>query len=370
MLIVNDITAGALPHKAVLLGAEVDVVHEDQLAMCAGQWAEGRMRKAALAAASSAAAAGSAATAAAPSSASRGRKRRPTGSEATASAPEASAATPPPGTCTWHVGRVATGGAESRKTRGAFVPDEDYTPCFDAIVFGSALLDAARKDEHRQQQMEELTKLWKRPDGVRLPERVELKARDHEFDRPNFYHASLPDPRLRLAGVEGALRALGEPCALSEGGAAYSTNDDGLVFHGLHAILPAPTAPASAVLHPRPNVNAPKATRPARASGKGGPPPAAATAAAAAASTSAALAPPTSAEDEAGATVVAGVLECFATLPSGELIAGGLEAFDAMRQKEEKYQRSAVARATYLGVQLHLKREERKPKAPKTAATE
>jgi hypothetical protein len=88
----------------------------------------------------------------------------------------------------------------------------------------------------------------------------------------------------------------------------------------------------------------------------------------------------------------AGVHECSAKLPDGkEPLAATLEAFAKLLNTsranpeglkrvlektvaeltpaEELGARSAVARATYLGVKLRLKREApKRPKAPKTAA--
>ena len=55
------------------------------------------------------------------------------------------------------------------------------------------------------------------------------------FSRRSLYGA-VPDAALTLAGVEGALLALGKPCAPSEGGTLVDTSDVGLAFHGLHAV--------------------------------------------------------------------------------------------------------------------------------------
>jgi hypothetical protein len=258
---------------------------------------------------------------------------------------------------------VATGGAEARKTRGAFMPSTQY----DAVVLGAALLDEMRDDKHRLEHSKAIVDRWSKT-RKGIPEPAQLHETDHAFDRADFYTHSLPEAfkgRRCLAGVEGALRALGEPCAQADGGAPFATNDDGLVFHGVHTVLP----------YLVPVEGSRKRSR--------------ATAAASLVSTSSADRSDEPADEP---MIRAGVHECSAKLPDGkEPLAATLEAFAKLlntsranpeglkrvlektvaklTRAEELGARSAVARATYLGVKLRLKREApKRPKAPKTAA--
>jgi hypothetical protein len=277
----------------------------------------------------------------------------------------------------WHVGRVATGGAEARKTRGAFMPSTGSEAVYDAVVLGAALLDEMRDDKHRLEHSKAIVDRWSKKTGKVIPEPAKLVEKVHEFDRADFYTDSLPEAfkgtdsfpeafkeHRCLAGVEGALRALGEPCAQADGGAPFATNDDGLVFHGVHTVLPYLVT-----------VEGGKRSR--------------ATAAASLVSTSSADRSDEPADEP---MIRAGVHECSAKLPDGkEPLAATLEAFAKLlntsranpeglkrvlektvaklTRAEELGARSAVARATYLGVKLRLKREApKRPKAPKTAA--
>ena len=356
VLIVNDTTAGKLPFEAAVLGFDVDVVNDDQLANEAGKRAAEKMEKMWQA----------------------GRAHGPT-ALAAAAAPSSEAK---PGRISWHVGRVATGGAEARKTRGAFMPNKKY----DAVVLGAALLDEMRDDKHRLEHSKAIVERWSKT-GYRIPEPAQLHETDHAFDRADFYTHSLPEAfkgRRCLAGVEGALRALGEPCAQADGGAPFATNDDGLVFHGVHTVridrlyqalespVEAPKAEETPV--PRRETNGASRRRSRIKTSSG-------------CASSADRSAPSDEPSAAGATdadeIRAGVRECSAKLPDGkESLAATLEAFAKLLISDDprglqqvleqsvaelsRGARSAVARATYLGVKLRLRREA--PKRPKTAA--
>ena len=343
VLIVNDTTAGKLPFEAAVLGFDVNVVNDDQLATEAGKRAVEAL-----------------AAAAAPSSEAK------------------------PGRISWHVGRVATGGAEARKTRGAFMPSKQY----DAVVLGAALLDEMRDDKHRLEHSKAIVDRWSKT-RKGIPEPAQLHETDHAFDRADFYKHSLPEAfkgRRCLAGVEGALRALGEPCAQADGGAPFATNDDGLVFHGVHTVridrlyqalespMEAPKAEETPVPRRETNGESRRRSRIKTSS---------------VCASSADRSAPSDEPSAAGAAdadeIRAGVRECSAKLPDGEeSLAATLEAFaklltsdsddprglhQVLEQPVSKLSRgarSAVARATYLGVKLRLRREA--PKRPKTAA--
>eukprot|EP00900_Chrysochromulina_parva_P022874 jgi/Chrpa1/521/Chrysochromulina_OHIO_Genome00012396-RA len=328
VLIVNDTTAGKLPFEAAVHGFDVDVVNDDQLANEAGKRAR-TLDETAL----------------------PGSHSKPTDQI----------------NIYWHVGRVATGGAEARKTRGAFMPNTGSEAVYDAVVLGAALLDEMRDDKHRLEHSKAIVDRWSKT-RKGIPEPAQLVEKVHEFDRSDFYTKSLPEAFVEhrcLAGVEGALRALGEPCAQADGGAPFATNDDGLVFHGVHTVLP----------YLVPVEGSRKRSR--------------ATAAASLVSNSSADRSDEPADEP---MIRAGVHECSAKLPDGkEPLAATLEAFAKLLNTsranpeglkrvlektvaeltpaEELGARSAVARATYLGVKLRLKREApKRPKAPKTAA--
>ena len=396
VLIVNDTTAGKLPFKAAVLGFDVDVVNDDQLATEAGKQAVKKMVEMWRAGCAHGPTSEAEPAAAAPVRSSPRRRGNGTPSseaEPAAAAPvrssprrrgngkraldetalpgshskQARESKPTPGQINWHVGRVATGGAEARKTRGAFMPSTGSEAVYDAVVLGAALLDEMRVDKHRLEHSKAIVDRWSKT-GSSIPEPAKLVEKVHEFDRADFYTASLPKAFVEhrcLAGVEGALRALGEPCAQADGGAPFATNDDGLVFHGVHTVLP----------YLVPVEVSRKRSR--------------ATAAASSADRS-----DEPADDPLICTLVH---ECSAKLPDGKELAASLEAFakllktsrDDPRGLQEVLKktvaeltpaeecgarsavRSAVARATYLGVKLHLKRESRapkRPKAPKTAA--
>jgi len=346
VLIVNDTTAGKLPFSASALGFDVDVVNEDQLATEAGKRAVEAL-----------------AAAAVPSSEDK----------------------PTPGRIEWHVGRVATGGAEARKTRGAFIPSTGY----EAVVLGAALLDEMRADKHRLEHSQAVVERWSKT-GHRIPEPAQLRETDRAFNRADFYTTSLPKVFVGhrcLAGVEGALRALGEPCAQSHGGAPFATNDDGLVFHGVHTVR-IDRLYQEQLASP---IEAPKGVKtqvPGQATNGESQRPSPFETSLVCAS-SADRSAPSDEPSAAGATnldeIRAGVLECSAKLPDGEeSLAATLEAFaklltsdsddprglhQVLEQPVSKLSRgarSAVARATYLGVKLRLRREA--PKRPKTAA--
>jgi hypothetical protein len=423
VLIVNDTTAGKLPFEAAVLGFDVYVVNDDQLATEAGKRAVEKMEKmwqagrahgpTALAAAAAPSSEAKPAAAAPVRSSPRRRGKGTPSSEAepAAAAPvrfsprrkgkgtpsseaDPAAAAPVrfsprrgngkrtldetalPGSHSkptdqiniyWHVGRVATGGAEARKTRGAFMPNTGSEAVYDAVVLGAALLDEMRDDKHRLEHSKAIVDRWSKT-RKGIPEPAQLVEKVHEFDRADFYTKSLPEAFVEhrcLAGVEGALRALGEPCAQADGGAPFATNDDGLVFHGVHTVLP----------YLVPVEGSRKRSR--------------ATAAASLVSNSSADRSDEPADEP---MIRAGVHECSAKLPDGkEPLAATLEAFAKLLNTsranpeglkrvlektvaeltpaEELGARSAVARATYLGVKLRLKREApKRPKAPKTAA--
>ena len=368
VLIVNDTTAGKLPFKAAVLGFDVDVVNDDQLATEAGKQAVKKMVEMWRAGCAHGPTSEAEPAAAAPVRSSprrRGNGKRALDETDETALPgshskQARESKPTPGQINWHVGRVATGGAEARKTRGAFMPSTGSEAVYDAVVLGAALLDEMRVDKHRLEHSKAIVDRWSKT-GSSIPEPAKLVEKVHEFDRADFYTASLPKAFVEhrcLAGVEGALRALGEPCAQADGGAPFATNDDGLVFHGVHTVLP----------YLVPVEVSRKRSR--------------ATAAASSADRS-----DEPADDPMICTLVH---ECSAKLPDGKELAASLEAFakllktsrddprglqevlkKTVAELEECGARSAVARATYLGVKLHLKRESRapkRPKAPKTAA--
>lgn len=93
------------------------------------------------------------------------------------------------------VGRVATerGG---RITRGIFVPTPDYSRCYGAVLFPSACLDALRGDETKLAAANAVARMWLLEEGVRIPVKVCVEERAHAFDFGSFYLASLPDQRL------------------------------------------------------------------------------------------------------------------------------------------------------------------------------
>ena len=367
VLIVNDTTAGKLPFKAAVLGFDVDVVNDDQLATEAGKQAVKKMEMSRAGCAHGPTSEAEPAAAAPVRSSPRRRgngKRALDETDETAlpgsHSKQARESKPTSGQINWHVGRVATGGAEARKTRGAFMPSTGSEAVYDAVVLGAALLDEMRVDKHRLEHSKAIVDRWSKT-GSSIPEPAKLVEKVRAFDRADFYTASLPKAFVEhrcLAGVEGALRALGEPCAQADGGAPFATNDDGLVFHGVHTVLP----------YLVPVEVSRKRSR--------------ATAAASSADRS-----DEPADDPMICTLVH---ECSAKLPDGKELAASLEAFakllktsrddprglqevlkKTVAELEECGARSAVARATYLGVKLHLKRESRapkRPKAPKTAA--
>jgi hypothetical protein len=128
-------------------------------------------------------------------------------------------------------------------------------------IFPWALSDAFAGDERRTAHADAIAARWLIAGGVRLPAAVTLCERPHHFERASLYTSSTPTVAsaaqgtdaagLRLAGVEGALRALGEPCL--EGGELVESRDAGegagLVFHGIHTLVAATAgAPPSEVV--------------------------------------------------------------------------------------------------------------------------
>ncbi len=196
VLIINDITCGALPLAAASLGYRVDVVNED------------------------------AATAAA------GSRAFDAGAARLHASGECGA--PPPDSCSWHVGRVSTE-REGRRTRGAFVPDESYAPCYDVICFPSALLDAFRGDARRRASADAVAAAWLREGGAVLPRSCLVSERAYAFSYAGLYADALPDTRAQRAGMLGVLGALGMPCVPTEGGEPTATSDP-LCFHTLPTV--------------------------------------------------------------------------------------------------------------------------------------
>ena len=164
------------------------------------------------------------------------------------------------------------------------------------------------------------------------------------FSRRSLYGA-VPDAALTLAGVEGALLALGKPCAPSEGGTLVDTSDAGLAFHGLHAVA----------LH-----------EPSKASPPHG---------------SASAKKKRPADDDAIATgILGGHVDFLATSAASSAAAASVAVARLSWSVPQFHrmvdsgvgseQRSAVHRAMYQGVRLRMLREIKAPKASKKLKAE
>ena len=193
LLIVDDITCGALPHYCVQRGFRVDVVSESSALNEAGEGAY-----------------------------------------------------PGDTNCTRFTGIVDTEPADARKTRGRFAPStEEGAPVYAAVLFPSLLLDAFQTGEEpkrRLRRADAICERWLIPGvGVRLPRGAPTLTEEVvQFDKSSLYGYSLPIDGLRLAGVEGALLAFGAPCTSPQNapsaGQLVDTSDEGIAFHGIHAV--------------------------------------------------------------------------------------------------------------------------------------
>ena len=171
------------------------------------------------------------------------------------------------------------------------------------------------------------------------------------FSRRSLYGA-VPDAALTLAGVEGALLALGKPCAPSEGGTLVDTSDVGLAFHGLHAVALHEPSKASS-----PHGSASKKKRLADD------------------------ADTPAADDDALATgILGGHVDFLATSAASSAAAASVAVARLSWSVPQFHrmvdsgvgseQRSAVHRAMYQGVRLRMLREIKAPKASKKLKAE
>jgi hypothetical protein len=193
ILIVDDITCGALPHACVERGYRVDVVSESSALNEAGEGAY-----------------------------------------------------PGDTNCTRFTGIVDTEPADARKTRGRFAPStEEGAPVYAAVLFPSLLLYAFQTGEEpkrRLRRADAICERWLIPGvGVRLPRGAPTLTEEVvQFDKSSLYGYSVPIDGLRLAGVECALLAFGAPCASPKNapsvGQLVDTSDEGIAFHGIHAV--------------------------------------------------------------------------------------------------------------------------------------
>lgn len=281
LLIVNDISCGALPHACASLGYNVDVVNEEAALSVAGQEAYALQRSrpdaivvasdadadadAAVAAVAAVAtgkerrakavAAGRKAAAAAATLASVERQetlegarrgRRPlslingdNGGDSSAhddgGGPSASMGAVR-GRCQWMTGRVDTEPSTTRKTRAIFVPSADDRPVYAAVLFPSAMLDAFQAEADASRRVDHANAIcarWLLPGGVRLPASpATLQEKVVTLSHYSLYRSAIPASSLRLAGVEGALTAFGAPRAppaTDDGPSADGASADGTV---------------------------------------------------------------------------------------------------------------------------------------------
>ena len=192
LLVVDDITCGALPHACCELGFRVDVVSESGALNEAGEGAY-----------------------------------------------------PDDTNCTRVTGIVDTEPADARKTRGRFAPStEEGAPVYAAVLFPSLLLDAFQTGEEPQRRVrraDAICERWLIPGvGVRLPRGAPTLTEEVvQFDKSSLYRYSVPFDILSLSGVEGALLAFGAPCTSPQDapstGQLVDTSDEGIAFHGIHA---------------------------------------------------------------------------------------------------------------------------------------
>ena len=232
VLVVNDITCGALPYACAQLGFAVDVVSESEALTDASREATAALHQAATRLPQQQAAGGekkAAATATACAGAEDKPERRVTQESTRRNrAPLAptnaanivgsnvggdaggggSAGGCSSGKCNFFAGRVDTEPPEVRKTRKIFIPADDGLPCYAAILFPSALLDAFKGDEASLRLVahaDAIAQRWLLPSGVRLPAQpVELSeevraARLQPVAHPTIAPAvHLPPPFLSL----------------------------------------------------------------------------------------------------------------------------------------------------------------------------
>lgn len=76
---------------------------------------------------------------------------------------------------------------------------------------------------------------------------VHVTEETYQLDTADLYRNAVPHPSLRLSGVEGALHALGAPCAVAEGGVLTPSGDvaGGILFTGIHTVVDAPAPEAA-----------------------------------------------------------------------------------------------------------------------------
>jgi hypothetical protein len=199
------------------------------------------------------------------------------------------------------------------------------------------MLQAMRGNERRASEAKAIASMWLLKGGTVLPESTRVDETVHSLDAASLY-AATPAGVVQSAGVCGALTALGTPCTLSDGGALVPTTDEegGLDFHSLYAVDS--TGPS-----PRPGAAAlPTAER-------------AGAAAQCSAGAKRPRAPPAP-EPAASGAVPAGILEASAVLGEGIGLSASMGSLRDMCGHGK--QRSAVARATYLGFRIRLQRDE------------
>ena len=362
ILIVDDITCGALPLAAVKMGLNVDVVCEDGAVSEAGKEAfqagalmrgapkptapaegvgvkggkGGKRRQAPLSPLGSGANVDSTqARRTSPRHSPRSQAGEHADSTANAISSGTSAAATSGGAtaspkCEWSTGHVDVEPEVSRKTRSVFSPAHG-PKCYSAIVFPAAMLHKMRSshDEHAERALERAAKiaeLWLKPKGVCLPalNKIETPETEHTFVEHSLYTASVPDPVLASAGVYGALFALGVPCA-SGGALQPSVDGGGVLWHGVHTV----------------ELAKPSAAKPAPGGKRGKAAPAAAAASA--------------------GVIEVGVVGVKAEMgvKDAKPLEWGVSTFQRMvDSRDEAEKRSAVARAMYVGVQLRMQQEE------------
>ena len=112
-----------------------------------------------------------------------------------------------------HAGHVATD-PNGRQTRGAFVPNKEFEPCYDAVVFPALLLHKLHGDSTRVDACRRIANAWLKPGGQALPapDAVQTEKVRYALSRTSWFGAVSDDAKLQDVGVWGALL----------GGIAYS----------------------------------------------------------------------------------------------------------------------------------------------------
>ena len=184
LLVVDDITCGALPHACCELGFRVDVVSESGALNEAGEGAY-----------------------------------------------------PDDTNCTRVTGIVDTEPADARKTRGRFAPStEEGAPVYAAVLFPSLLLDAFQTGEEPQRRVrraDAICERWLIPGvGVRLPRGAPTLTEEVvQFDKSSLYRYSVPwcTVSIEYPMVQCRVRhadALGWPVAPADASVSAAADDD------------------------------------------------------------------------------------------------------------------------------------------------